>query len=247
MPGTSCSAAAGFGASPVSDDEAARTALERALGYRFVRGELGDTALSHPSYAHELDGSRGNERLEFLGDAVLDLVVAGVLYEARPDWREGQLTRARAALVNKASLAERARCLGLPELVKLGKTERRSDGGGKDSILANCFEAVIGAVYLDGGLEAAAPLIERCFGAALSAAKVPQDGKTEFQEWAHSNLRETPTYATVEDTGVENDESRFTVEVRVGEKSWGRGIGRTKRAAETAAAEDALTRTGSES
>ena len=113
----------GSGTLPVSDDAAARAALERALDYRFVRGEFADTALSHPSYAHELDGSRGNERLEFLGDAVLDLVVARVLYEARPDWREGQLTRARAALVKKTSLAERARSLGLPDLVKLGKTE----------------------------------------------------------------------------------------------------------------------------
>jgi len=230
----------------VSEDDARRE-LERALGYRFREPSLASTALAHPSYAHELDGSRGNERLEFLGDAVLDLVVAGYLYASQPDWREGQLTRARAALVNKSSLADRARALGLPALVRLGKTERRSEGANKDSILANCFEAVIGAVYLDGGLSAVEPLVARCFGDALVSASVPRDAKTAFQEWAHSELKQTPTYETTHDSGIENDDERFTVEVYVEQRSWGHGVGRTKRAAEVAAAELALARARSAS
>ena len=224
------------------DDNDTQPVLERVLGYRFRQPELAATALAHPSYAHELDGSRGNERLEFLGDAVLDLVIAETLYRTHPDWREGQLTRARAALVNKASLAARARSLGLPELVRLGKTERRSEGANKDSILANCFEALIGAAYLDGGLAAVEPLLARCFGDALVSGNVLRDAKTAFQEWAHSELKQTPTYDTTADTGVENDEERFTVDVYVELRSWGRGVGRTKRAAEAAAAQDALAR-----
>jgi ribonuclease-3 len=226
----------------VSDGDETQRALEGALDYRFRERELADTALSHPSHAHERDGSRGNERLEFLGDAVLDLVVAEALYAAHPDWREGQLTRARASLVNKSSLAACARALGLPELVRLGKTERRSDGASKDSILANCLEAVVGAVYLDGGLAAVEPLIARWFGDAFSSGTVPRDAKTAFQEWAHSELKQTPTYDTTGDSGVENDDDRFTVEVHVEGRCWGRGVGRTKRAAETAAAKDALAR-----
>ena len=228
------------------DDDDTQRVLERVLGYQFRKPELAATALAHPSYAHELDGSRGNERLEFLGDAVLDLLIAETLYRTHPDWREGQLTRARAALVNKASLAARARSLGLPELVRLGKTERRSEGANKDSILADCFEALIGAAYLDGGLAAVEPLLARCFGDALVSGNVPRDAKTAFQEWAHSELKTMPTYDTTGDTGVENHEERFTVDVYVELRSWGRGVGRTKRAAEAAAAQDALARARAE-
>jgi ribonuclease-3 len=227
----------------VSGEAGCVEALERATGHRFARLELAETALAHPSYAHETDGSRGNERLEFLGDAVLDLVIARVLFERRPSWTEGQLTRVRASLVNKQSLAARARELGLRELVKLGRTEQ-SSGRDKESILANCFEAVVGAVYLDGGLEAVEPLVGRCFGEELSQDRVPRDAKTAFQEWTHAEHRLTPRYRTVADTGLENDDDRFTVEVVVGEESWGRGVGRTKRAAETAAAEAGLARAG---
>jgi ribonuclease-3 len=216
-------------------------ALERALGYTFVDPALAETALWHPSYAHEQDGSRGNERLEFLGDAVLDLVVARRLYETHPDWTEGALTKARAFLVKKDSLAARAKALGLDEWVHLGKTELRT-GRRKASILANCFEAVLGAVYLDGGLDGVEGVVERCFGEELADRQVPHDAKTAFQEWAHAELRETPRYQLLEDTGIENDDARFTVEVTVAETSYGRGVGRTKRAAEVAAAEAGLAR-----
>jgi ribonuclease-3 len=219
------------------------SALERALEYTFEDPSLAETALWHPSYAHEQDGSRGNERLEFLGDAVLDLVVARRLYEIHPDWTEGALTKARAALVKKDALAARAKALGLDEWVHLGRTELRA-GRRKASILANCFEAVLGAVYLDGGLEQIEPVVERCFGEELVDRRVPHDAKTAFQEWAHAELRETPRYRMIEDTEVENDEARFTVEVSVGGEIYGRGVGRTKRAAEMAAAEAGLAEHG---
>lgn len=219
-------------------------ALEKATGHRFRDRSLAETSLAHPSHAHELDGSRGNERLEFLGDAVLDLVISRALYERHPDWAEGALTRVRSSLVNQGALAARARGLGLDSLVRLGGTERRSGGHRKDSILANCFEAVLGAVYLDGGLAAVEPVVERCFGEDLERDAVPRDAKTAFQEWAHAELRATPSYRTVGDSEIENDEQRFSVEVVVEGRSYGRGVGRTKRAAETAAARAALDRVG---
>jgi len=218
--------------------------LEERIGYAFREPALLETALSHPSYANEIDGSRGNERLEFLGDAVLGLVIARLLYDAHEDWHEGDLTRARAALVNGESLTRRARALGLDGLVKLGRTERRSGGEPKERILANCFEALVGAVYLDGGLEPVVALARRVFGEDVSAeGPLPRrDPKTELQEWAHATRQETPRYRTVVDTGAEADAERFTVEVALGDEVLGRGIGRSKRSAELAAASAALAR-----
>jgi ribonuclease-3 len=236
------------GESPESSDASADAeaaileALSESLGYAFRDRDLAAAALAHPSYAHEVDGSRGNERLEFLGDAALDLVVAQLLYELHPEWSEGELTRARADLVNKDRLAERARALGLNRLVRLGRTEQRTGGRDKDSVLANCFEAVIGAVYVDAGLDAVMPLVRRCLGTALAESGAHRDAKTAFQEWSHARFRITPSYRVVQDSGVENDERRFTVEVEIGAETWGAGVGRTKRAAQRAAAAAALVR-----
>jgi ribonuclease-3 len=229
----------------VSARDADCEALEQTLGHHFRDPALAATALSHPSYAYETDGSRGNERLEFLGDAVLGLAIAALLYARESQWTEGELTRARAALVNRRSLAGRARALGLPQLVRLGRTEA-GEGRDKESILANCFEAVVGALYLDGGLDAVLPLVERCFGVELSAGRALRDAKTAFQEWAHAKHRMTPSYHTVGDSSVENDAGRFTVEVHVGAECYGRGVGRTKRAAEADAAAEALARAGAD-
>jgi len=176
---------------------------------------------------------------------VLDLVVGEALYAAHPEWSEGQLTRARASLVRGDALAERARELGLPGHVKLGRTELRSGGAEKDSILANVFEAVIGALYLDGGLAPVQAYVAAWFtgdGEHTLAA----DAKTSFQEWAHAALRATPSYHTLDDTGIEEDEHRFTVEVRVAGEPWGTGSGRSKRLAERAAAVAALARSSEE-
>ena len=217
---------------------------EELLGHRFRDAALLRTALTHPSRAHEDGTGRGNERLEYLGDAVLDLIVAELLFEAYPDWTEGQLTRARAALVNQRALAARARVLDLGALARLGHTEARSGGADKDSILANLFEALLGALYLDGGLAAARAFVSRVFAGSLADASrvLERDPKTRFQEWAHARLRETPRYHGVWDSGVEDDEDRYSVEVRVAGGAWGQGTARTKRAAERAAAEAALKR-----
>jgi ribonuclease III len=222
--------------------------LGRRLGWTFRDPSLLETALTHPSAAFERDGSRGNERLEFLGDAVLDLVVAELLFEEHPDWREGELTRARAALVNATSLAARARELGLADYLVLGRTEERSGGEEKERILANLFEAVLGALYLEGGLAPVAALVRRAFAGALASREevLRRDPKTLFQEWAHATLRETPRYRTLEDSGVEEAEDRFRVSVEVAGTCFGAGTGRTKRAAERAAAREALLRASRE-
>ncbi len=219
--------------------------LEDRLDHRFRDRGLLEAALTHPSYSAEEPEAEGNERLEFLGDAVLDLVVAGLLYARQPRWSEGQLTRARAALVNTVSLAEQARALELGRVARLGRTERGADGGtDKESILANLFEAVLGALYLDGGFEPVRALVSRQFSEVLDSGEdvLARDPKTHFQEWAHARLRTTPRYRALTDSGVEDAEDRFTVEVQVGGEAWGQGTGRTKRAAERAAAADALDR-----
>ena len=220
-----------------------RASLEARLGHMFRDPSLLETALQHPSFAHEQDGTRGNERLEFLGDAVIDLAAAQLLFEAHPTWEEGHLSRARAALVNTSALARHARDLDVPAHVRLGRTERKA-GTEKDSILANVFEAVIGAVYLDAGLAPVVALARVLFAPALApdSDAFAADPKTRFQEWTHAELRKTPRYVSIEDTGVENDDARFTVEARIEGEVWGRGCGRTKRAAERAAAETALER-----
>jgi ribonuclease-3 len=228
----------------MSADEGAPdvAALEAILGHAFRRPELAAMALRHASFANESLALPDNERLEFLGDAVLGLAVSEILYRAHPDWSEGALSRARAALVNGASIAGCARELGLGALLRLGRSEQRSGGQEKDTILANGFEAVLGAVYLDGGIEPAVALARRALFPAGAPGEVPRDPKTAFQEWAHAQLQATPTYRTAHDSGVEDDEARFTVEVRVSGETWGAGTGRSKRVAERLAAERALER-----
>jgi ribonuclease-3 len=222
-------------------DATARRELETALGHRFADPALLETALTHSSHAHETQGGRGNERLEFLGDAVLGLVVARLLYEAHPGWSEGELTRGRAALVNGEALADCGRRLSLGRYLKLGRTEQRSAGERKSSILADGFEALVGAVYLDAGFEPVVALTRRLFGEAIERG-ASLDPKTDFQEWAHAYLGCTPTYHTAADSGTDDDERRFTVEVRIGGEVWGTGVGRSKRAAERCAAQVALRR-----
>lgn len=224
--------------------ETSEGSIDTSLGYEFADRSLLDLALTHTSYAHEEDGGRGNERLEFLGDAVLDLVVSEILYKVHPEWNEGDLTRTRSALVNQRSLAAQARNLELGRFLKLGRTERQSDGCDKDSILANGLEALVGAIYLDGGLAPVESFVRRLYGAALASDAVRQrrDAKTEFQEWAHARFRRTPRYEMVVDSGEDNDDERFAVEVSIGVDVWGRGVGRSKRLAERRAAAAALAR-----
>ena len=227
-----------------AERDAPEAALEARVGHRFRDLELLRMALTHPSYAHDHGGGCGNERLEFLGDAVLGLAVAQLLYAAYPDWPEGHLTRARAHLVNASALAEKARHLALGACARLGRTEQRGGGAEKERILANLFEAVIGALYLDAGLAPVVALVEREFRTELAAgdAAHARDPKTRFQEWAHAAHQRTPRYRVDGDSGVEDADDRFCVVVELDGEAWGRGTGRTKRAAERAAAREALAR-----
>ena len=215
-------------------------ALCARLGHRFAREPLLEQALTHPSRANE-DGSRdrGNERLEFLGDAVLGLVTAELLMSAHPDADEGALTHARADAVNQRALAARARSLGLQELVRLGRGERRQGGRTKDSILANAFEAVVGALFLDGGLEAARAFVARELGPELVEPGGPRDAKTALQQRLQASGAALPQYAVIETLGPPHARE-FRVEVRAGETVLGSGSGASKRAAEQAAARAGL-------
>ncbi|HBZ70893.1 MAG TPA: ribonuclease III [Deltaproteobacteria bacterium] len=223
-------------------EEAFRTELEAALGHHFNDATLLERALTHPSFANETGLGESNERLEFLGDAVLGLVVAHLLYEAHPEWTEGELTRARHALVNMRALAHLARALSLGKHVRLGRSEQRTGGAEKDSILSDLFEALVGAIYLDAGTRPVEALVRTRFEVALKAGSPPpeRDPKTQLQEWAQARFHCIPTYHDIADSGVENDEGRFAVEVRVAERPLGQGVGRTKRQAEREAALAAL-------
>jgi ribonuclease-3 len=220
-------------------------ALGRRLGHRFARPELLQQALTHSSRANEEgDLQRGNERLEFLGDAVLGLCVAELLMTAFPAESEGALSRARAQAVNQAALAAHALDLGLDGLVMLGKSERRNAGRQKPSILADVFEAVLGALYLDAGLEAARAFIAREFAAELQAASaVLRDAKTRLQETLQATGSDLPRYITVAESGPPHARE-FSVEARIGERVLGAGQGRSKQAAEQAAARYALLELG---
>jgi ribonuclease-3 len=218
--------------------------LEARLQYCFRDPTLLETALRHSSFANETPGVESNERLEFLGDAVIGLVVAHLLFDANAAWREGDLTRGLHRLVDRRSLAQQGRALDLGAHLLLGRTEQSSGGREKPSILADALEAVIGAIFLDGGLDPVRELAGRLFSDSLGAdsPRVERDPKTRFQEAIMAKFGEFPSYSLEADTGVEGDDLRFRICVCVGEESWGQGVGRTKRAAERAAAEQGLER-----
>ncbi len=218
------------------------TDIETALGHKFSDPTLVETALSHPSYAHEMNEGRGNERLEYLGDAVLDLVIAEELFVVHPDWEEGELTRARAQMVNTKELAVHTRRLGFHIYLRLGKTELHTGGVDKDSILGNLFEALMGALYLDAGLPAVSRFVRAEFaeGLAINASEPERDVKTRLQEWAHASYHCTPLYHMLSDSGVDDDPERFLVEVVLDERVLAHGVGRSKRIAERDAASNAL-------
>ncbi len=216
---------------------AARLGLSAADDHAWL-----EPALEHPSYAHERRGDRGNERLEFLGDAALDLVVSDLLFSEHPEWDEGRLTRARASLVNTKALASRARAIELGRHVRLGRTELRGRGEEKTRILANVFEALVGASYLAQGYESTRTLVVHLFGEQLRdpALGMTRDPKTELQEWAHAELAQTPRYALLSDSGVDEASDRFEVAVKLGGDVVATATGRSKREAERAAATAAL-------
>jgi ribonuclease III len=216
-------------------------ALDHALGIRFRNAELRETALTHRSFAFEQDLDTTNERLEFLGDSVLGLVVTDMAFDAFPRLPEGELAKLRAAIVNAQALADVARSLGLGELVRLGKGEEQSGGRDKASILADALEAVFGAVYLDLGLDEARALIERLFRPLMEAyarGEGDRDYKTILQELASRELHTMPEYR-LEDRGPDH-EKEFTATVFLNGQPMGTGVGRSKKEAEQRAAREAF-------
>jgi ribonuclease-3 len=218
--------------------DALRAALEPLLPYKFVRPEHLVLAVTHRSLSPELPN---NETLEFLGDAVLGLAISDLLMHRFPQAREGDLSKRRAGLVNAAVLARKARAIDLGRWLRLGKGEEKTGGRDKESILAAGYEAVLGAIYLDGGYEAARRVVEAQFGAdvaeELSAGQ--EDWKTRLQEVCQRRWRETPAYTLVEESGPDHAK-RFVSELTIRGELRGRGVGHSKKAAEQAAAREAL-------
>jgi len=220
--------------------------VQRRLQYHFVQPELLELALTHPSFAHEHPEEGGeehhNQRLEFLGDAVLDFLVAAWLYKNHPDLPEGPLTRLRATLVCTTTLATLAQRLGLGEALRLGRGEEESGGNTRSANLCDAFEALVGALYLDGGLEIAWQRLEPWFvqeAQAVLRAGTDVDAKSRFQEWAQADLGITPAYRIVDESGPDHAKV-FTAQVLLDERVAGEGQGSSKRLAEQAAAQTAL-------
>ena len=218
--------------------------LQDVLKVTFKDTSLLEQALVHDSYVNENQGiaPASNERLEFLGDAIIGVIVAEKLYDDFPQFTEGQMTQLRAGLVRREALARAAEGVSLGDFLYLGKGEQASGGRHKPPNLAGALEAVIGAIYIDQGLPTARKvtlrLLDREYKAAVSLG-TGSDYKSELQEIIQAREQRTPSYSLVESTGPDHDR-RFTVEVKVGTTLLGRGSGKSKKAAENEAARDAL-------
>ena len=212
--------------------------LRERIGYAFRNPDLLRTALTHRSY-----GASHNERLEFVGDAVLNCVVGAMLYERFAALAEGDLSRARAALVNQETLARVARSVALGAQIRLGEGEHKSGGSARPSILADAMEAVFGAVFVDGGYEAARAVVEKCYGDVLALADpatLGKDPKTRLQEWLQARRLAVPEYVVTSTSG-EPHAQVFEVECRIPSLAVSAtGRGSSRRTAEQAAAESAL-------
>ncbi len=225
---------------PASIAKASLDELRADLGVPELEPELLERALTHRSYAYENGGLPTNERLEFLGDSVLGVVITETLYRTHPDLSEGRLAKLRAAVVNARALADVGRTLGLGTYVRLGRGEESTGGREKASILSDTVEAVIGAVYIDGGFEVATQVVHRLFDPVLAAASkmgAGLDWKTSLQELAADASLGVPEYL-IEESGPDHQKT-FTARVRVGAEIYGSGSGRSKKEAEQQAAETA--------
>ena len=222
--------------------------LEAAIGYRFKNISLLQNALAHSSYANERWHSSlmSNERLEFLGDSILGMLVADHLYRNFPDRPEGELTRMRADMVCERALAAVAGKIGLGEHLLLGKGEEAGGGRGRDSILADAVESVIAASYLDGGMEAAKQFVDRFVLVNVPHAKLHnRDYKTTLQELVQQKKNQTIAYVLVDESGPDHDK-QFTVELTINGQSVGQGVGTSKKRAEQDAARVAFEKLTSE-
>jgi len=212
----------------------ALAALQQRLGYRFAQPELLRRALTHRSFSAE-----HNERLEFLGDAVLSLAISGLLYERHAGSDEGDLTRVRAHLVREDSLHRMALTLGLPEVLRMSEGELRGGGSQRPSLLADALEAVIGAVFLDGGFAPAHALVQHLFGEVIQVTEVEswsKDAKTELQEWLQARKLPVPAYRITATRGQAHNQT-FEVECAVASLNMAEcGEGKSRRAAEQEAA-----------
>ena len=217
--------------------------LEARLGHTFRDAALCETAMTHTSWVNEAgQPHRGdNERFEFLGDAVLDLVVSDVLMRRFPDKREGDLSRARAALVSESALAQVALAIDLGRYILLGKGEERTGGRARPSILANTLEALMGAIYVDAGFDVVAAVAARLFEDRVEAVDqhARLDYKSRLQERAQALWQTAPVYEVIAEEGPDHDK-RFEVALTLAGRPYGRAIGRSKKEAEQGGAAAAL-------
>jgi ribonuclease-3 len=217
-------------------------ALEVVLGYTFKDSALLEQALRHTTWCNEQPAPRPQdyERLEFLGDAVLGLVVGHRLMQRFPTGNQGNLSVTRAQVVSEVGLSEVAAKLDLGQWLYLGKGEAKTGGRTKPRILADAFEAIVGAVFLDGGLQAAHDLVERLLVDRINGAELKNfyDFKTRLQETAQERLKASPTYRVLRELGPDHGK-QFEVAVWIGEDEWGRGVGKSKKEAEQMAAAEA--------
>ena len=217
--------------------------LEQAVGHRFRKQVHLLRAITHPSYINEHPEEKicDNQRLEFLGDAALDFVIGAWVFHKYPGFDEGRMTRLRAALVRTETLAQFAREAGIGKALRLGKGEEEAGGRERNANLCDAFEAVVGALYLDGGLEAVETFIEPFVGPAAEAtlaSNADQDAKSRLQEWSQAELGATPRYRIVSEEGPDHAKV-FEAEVLLNKQVAGHGWGHSKQAAEQAAAETA--------
>ncbi len=216
--------------------------LQQMLPYLFRDDSLLDTALTHRSYVNENPSElrRDNERLEFLGDAVLELCISDLLMKNFPDYQEGPLSQLRAAIVNEQPLAEMAKSFRLGDYLLLGKGEEASGGRCKPSLLANTFEALIAAIYLDGGFEEAAALIRRLFTPLIEEGyRTYRDYKTTVQQISQHAFKETPRYTLIQEYGPDHSKT-FEIQLSISDRIQTTGTGKNKKEAEQRAAEQAI-------
>lgn len=220
--------------------------LQDSLGHRFADASLLQQAVVHKSYLNEMKvaGLRDNERLEFLGDAVLDLIISEDLIDRYPSTPEGDLSKMKARVVSEPALAEIARRIGLGKYLRLGRGEEMTQGREKPSLLADALEAILAAVYLDGGLAQARSVIHRIYGSDMEAfleTEIMIDYKTRLQEFCQREYDTLPVYTVIDETGPDHQKT-FEVQLSVGGDVLGKGKGRSKKEAEQQAAREALER-----
>jgi ribonuclease III len=213
--------------------------FEKHAKLRFRRLEFLNQAFTHRSFAHEAgENGENNERLEFLGDSVLGLVVAEYVYATLPDQPEGELARIKSFVVSEASLSEISRSLRVDNFILIGKGEEYSGGRSKKTILADCLEAIIGAYYLDSGFPAAQRFVQTMLIPEINKVlenRHAKDYKTLLQEWVQKRMKTYPKYRVMQKTGPDHDKT-FWIEVHVGDRSFGAGKGKNKKEAEQEAA-----------